>query len=273
MPAALDRGQETGPFRAPIDVMTMQAADNPILRTREVTRRFGGLTAVNKVSLALATGEIRALIGPNGAGKTSLFNLITGVLPCSSGEIEFKGRQIQHLPPFRRFKLGMARSFQLVNLFADLSVEQNIRVAVQAALKRTTHPFEWISPKAVEQKMQEILDRFRWIKDPSEKAGSLNYAEQKKLETLMALTSDPELLLLDEPTAGIDEDDIAMMIEMIMSSAQDRTILLTDHDIRFVMKIAGRITVLDQGSIIADGTPEEIAADPLVDEVYFGGTS
>lgn len=251
----------------------MQATDGAILRVRDVTRRFGGLTAVNKVSLALAPGEIRALIGPNGAGKTSLFNLITGVLPCSSGQIEFKGRQIEHLPPFRRFKLGMARSFQLVNLFADLTVEENIRVAVQAALKRTTHPFEWVSPGAVEERMQEILERFRWIRDPSEKAGSLNYAEQKKLETLMALTSDPELLLLDEPTAGIDENDIALMIEMIMSSAEDRTILLTDHDIRFVMKIAERITVLDQGSIIADGTPEEIAANPLVDEVYFGGAS
>ena len=248
----------------------MQATDGAILQVRDVTRRFGGLTAVNKVSLALATGEIRALIGPNGAGKTSLFNLITGVLPCSSGRIEFKGMQIEHLPPFRRFKLGMARSFQIVNLFADLTVEENIRIAVQAALKRTTHPFEWVSPKAVEQKMREILDRFRWIKDPSEKAGSLNYAEQKKLETLMALTSDPELLLLDEPTAGIDEDDIALMIDMIMSSAEDRTILLTDHDIRFVMKIADRVTVLDQGSVIADGTPEEIAANPVVDEVYFG---
>ena len=251
----------------------MHATDGAILQVRNVTRRFGGLTAVNKVSLALTTGEIRALIGPNGAGKTSLFNLITGVLPCSSGQIEFKGRRIEHLPPFRRFKMGMARSFQIVNLFADLSVEENIRVAVQAALKRVTHPFEWISHTAVEQKMQEILDRFRWIKDPSEKAGSLNYAEQKKLETLMALTSDPELLLLDEPTAGIDEDDIALMIDMIMSSAENRTILLTDHDIRFVMKIAQRVTVLDQGSIIADGTPEEIAANPVVDEVYFGGTS
>ena len=251
----------------------MQSTDGAILQVRDVTRRFGGLTAVNKVSLTLTKGEIRALIGPNGAGKTSLFNLITGVLPCSSGQIEFKGRRIEHLPPFRRFKLGMARSFQIVNLFADLTVEENIRIAVQAALKRTTHPFEWVSHKAVERKMQEILARFRWIKDPSEKAGSLNYAEQKKLETLMALTSDPELLLLDEPTAGIDEDDIALMIDMIMSSAENRTILLTDHDIRFVMKIANRITVLDQGSIIAEGTPGEIAANPMVDEVYFGGAN
>ena len=249
----------------------MQATADPILRTRNVTRRFGGLTAVNQVSLELTPGEIRALIGPNGAGKTSLFNLITGVLPCSSGQIEFKGERIEHLPPFRRSKLGMARSFQVVNLFADLTVEENVRVAVQAALKRRTHPFEWISPRAVEQRTQDVLERFRWIKDPFETAGSLNYAEQKKLETLMALTSDPELLLLDEPTAGIDEDDIALMIEMIASSAQNRTILLTDHDIRFVMKIAHRVTVLDQGSIIADGSPEEIAANPAVDEVYFGG--
>ncbi len=251
----------------------MQQTPSAILRARDVTRQFGGLTAVNKVNLALTRGEIRALIGPNGAGKTSLFNLITGVLPCSSGEIEFKGARIEHLPPFRRFKLGMARSFQIVNLFADLTVEQNIRVAVQAALKRWTHPFEWVSPARVEHRMEEILDQFRWIKDPLEKAGSLNYAEQKKLETLMALTSEPELLLLDEPTAGIDEDDIALMIDMIVSSAQDRTILLTDHDIRFVMKIADRITVLDQGSVIAEGTPEEIAANPVVDEVYFGGES
>ncbi len=246
--------------------------DAAILEVHNVTRQFGGLTAVNKVSLSLVPGEIRALIGPNGAGKTSLFNLISGVLPCSSGQIRFKGEDITHLPSYRRFKLGMGRSFQIVNLFADLTVEENVRIAVQAALKRTTHPFEWIDHKAVLQRMQDVLAQFNWIKDAQAKAGSLNYAEQKKLETLMALTSNPDLLLLDEPTAGIDEEDIALMIEMIVSSSENRTILLTDHDIRFVMKIADRITVLDQGAIIAEGTPEEIAANPLVDEVYFGGS-
>ena len=248
----------------------MQTADK-ILEVKGVTRRFGGLTAVDQVSLSLVPGEIRALIGPNGAGKTSLFNLISGVLKCSSGQILFKDEEITHLPSYRRCKLGMGRSFQIVNLFADLTVQENVRIAVQAALKRTTHPFERVDHKAVLQRMQEILARFQWIRDPSVKAGSLNYAEQKKLETLMALTSDPDLLLLDEPTAGIDEDDIALMIDMIISSSENRTILLTDHDIRFVMKIADRITVLDQGAVIADGTPEEIAANPLVDEVYFGG--
>lgn len=248
-----------------------QASAPPILRVRDVTRRFGGLTAVNRVSMDLARGEIRALIGPNGAGKTSLFNLVTGVLPVSSGQIEFNGERIEHLPPFRRYKLGIARSFQVVNLFAESTVEENLRIAVQASLKRAAHPFEWVSPRAVDEKTAAMLARYRWIKDPSAATGSLNYAEQRKLEVLMALASDPELLLLDEPTAGIDEEDIALMIEMITSSAESRTVLLTDHDIPFVMKIAGRITVLDQGTIIADGPPGEVAANPVVDEVYFGG--
>lgn len=243
-----------------------------ILNVENATRRFGGLTAVNQANLTLRRGEIRALIGPNGAGKTSLFNLVTGVLKCTSGHIKFKGEEITHLPSYKRFKLGIGRSFQIVNLFTDLTVEENVRIGMQAALKKTSHPLERVDPAAIERKTQEILDEFQWFKDPSTKAGSLIYAEQKKLETLMALTSDPELLLLDEPTAGIDEDDINVMVDMIRSSSANRTILLTDHDIRFVMAIADRISVLDQGTVIAEGTPEEVAANPKVDEVYFGGS-
>lgn len=245
---------------------------NAVLRVEDATRRFGGLTAVNKANLTLQAGEIRALIGPNGAGKTSLFNLVTGVLKCTSGRIEFKGQEISHLPPYRRIKLGIGRSFQIVNLFTDLSVEENVRIGMQAALKKTTHPLEWVDQRVIKRKTHEILDKFEWFNNPSTKAGSLIYAEQKKLETLMALTSDPDLLLLDEPTAGIDEDDINVMVDMIRSSSANRTILLTDHDIKFVMAIADRISVLDQGTIIAEGTPEEVAANPRVDEVYFGGT-
>jgi branched-chain amino acid transport system ATP-binding protein len=251
--------------------MSLQSSE-VILRVENATRRFGGLTAVDNASLELRTGEIRALIGPNGAGKTSLFNLVTGVLKCTSGRIQFKGREISHLPSYRRFKLGIGRSFQIVNLFTDLTVEENVRIGVQAALKKTTHPVEWVDPRAVERRTQEILDEFKWFRDPSVKAGALIYAEQKKLETLMALTSDPELLLLDEPTAGIDETDINIMVDMIRVSSRNRTILLTDHDIRFVMAIADRISVLDQGAIIVEGTPQEVAADPKVDEIYFGGS-
>ena len=244
-----------------------------ILQVEEVTRRFGGLTAVNQVNLTLQAGEIRALIGPNGAGKTSLFNLITGVLSCSSGRIRFKGEEIAHLPPYKRFKLGIGRSFQLVNLFTDLTVEENVHVAMLAALKRKTHPLERVQRKEIERGTEETLARFQWFKDRSAKAGSLIYAEQKKLETLMALTSEPDLLLLDEPTAGIDEDDIGLMVDMIQASAQNRTVLLTDHDTRFVMKIADKITVMDQGAVIAEGSPAEIAANPKVDEVYMGGSA
>lgn len=242
-----------------------------ILQIQNVSRRFGGLTAVNQVNLSLRTGEIRALIGPNGAGKTSLFNLITGVLRCTSGRIQFKGKEISHLPSYKRFKLGIGRSFQVVNLFTNLTVEQNVQIAVQAALKKKTHPLECIDSKTIERRTDQTLTRFQWFKDRLAKAGSLIYAEQKKLETLMALASEPDLLLLDEPTAGIDENDISVMVDMIRSSSESRTVLLTDHDVRFVMKIADRITVLDQGAIIAEGTPDEIATNPKVDEVYIGG--
>lgn len=249
----------------------MQAVGE-ILRIRDATRTFGGLTAVNHVNLTLQSGEIRALIGPNGAGKTSLFNLITGVLKCTAGGMQFKGEEIAHLPPYRRFKLGIGRSFQLVNLFTNLTVDQNIQIAVQGALKKKTHPLERINRKDIEQRTDETLNRFQWFKNRAAKAGSLIYAEQKKLETLMALTSEPDLLLLDEPTAGIDEDDINLMVDMIRLSSESRTVLLTDHDVRFVMKIADTVTVMDQGQIIAEGSPDEIAGNPKVDEVYIGGS-
>lgn len=247
-------------------------ANDAILRVENVSRRFGGLTAVKNVNLTVGAGEIRALIGPNGAGKTSLFNLVAGALKCSSGSIQFKGQDISDLHAYQRFKLGIGRSFQIVNLFADHTVLENVRLGVQGALKKTTHPLERVSPRAIELKTNELFERYKWFRDPLAKAGSLIYAEQKKLETLMALTSNPDLLLLDEPAAGIDENDINIMIEMIRSLADHRTVLLTDHDIKFVMAIADRISVLDQGSIIAEGSPEEVAANPKVEEVYFGGS-
>lgn len=248
-------------------------SSDPILETKKVTIRFGGLTAVNCVDFQLRKGEIRALIGPNGAGKTTLFNLVTGVLRPNSGGVFFKGREISKLPPYRRIKLGMGRSFQLVNLFPELTVEKNIEIAIQASLKKKHHPFERMDRKKVKKRTKEFLAEFRWIENPLIEGGALIYAEQKKLETLLALASDPELLLLDEPSAGVDEDDIHLIIDMITKISKNRTILLTDHDIKFVMKIADRITVMDQGSIIAEGLPSEIAVDPKVNEVYFGGTS
>ncbi|RJX28349.1 MAG: ABC transporter ATP-binding protein [Desulfarculus sp.] len=243
----------------------------PILETRDLLLHFGGVVATDHVSFGLPEGQVRALIGPNGAGKTSFFNLLTGVLRPQGGRIFFKGRDITHMPPYRRVKLGIGRSFQVVNLFPELTVKENVQIAVQASLKQKNHLFERVERQEISRRTDEILSQYEWIRDPDQEAGALIYPEQKKLETILALALEPELVLLDEPTAGVDENDIGLITDMINTLSQNRTILLTDHDIKFVMKIAQRITVMDQGRIISEGTPSEVASDPRVDECYFGG--
>jgi branched-chain amino acid transport system ATP-binding protein len=227
--------------------------------------------AINDVSFSLPAGEIRAIIGPNGAGKTTFFNLVTGVFKPTAGEVFFKGEDITDLPSYKRVKLGIGRSFQVVNLFPDLSVEKNLHIAVQASLKRKSNPFESVNRDEIHNRADELLAKYHWIQDPHMSAGALIYPEQKKLETLMALVQEPELILLDEPTAGVDENDIGLISEMIGDVSQNCTILLTDHDIKFVLKMAHKITVLNSGCIIAEGTPSYVAQDPKVDEVYYGG--
>ncbi|MEW5723718.1 MAG: ABC transporter ATP-binding protein [Thermodesulfobacteriota bacterium] len=244
----------------------------PVLTTESLTLKFGGLTAVNRVNLTLEQGETRVLIGPNGAGKTSLFNLITGMLKPTSGRIFFQGREITGQPPYRRIKLGMGRSFQLVNLFPKLTVRKNIEIAVQASLKARVSPFELVNRRRIALLAEEVLERYEWESDPEVRAGVLVYGDQKKLETVMALVSEPDLLLLDEPAAGVDEKEIGKIIATIKAKSEGRTVLITDHDIKFVMKIADRITVMDQGSVIAEGSPAEIACNPRVEEIYLGGT-
>ncbi|MEW5912431.1 MAG: ABC transporter ATP-binding protein [Thermodesulfobacteriota bacterium] len=247
------------------------APDAPILETRDLLLHFGGVVATDHVSFVLPAGQVRALIGPNGAGKTSFFNLLTGVLKPQGGQIFFKGRDITRLPPYQRVKLGIGRSFQVVNLFPQLTVKENVQIAVQASLKKKNHLFERVEREEITRRTEELLSRYEWIPDPDQEAGALIYPEQKKLETILALALEPELVLLDEPTAGVDENDIGLITEMIHALSQNRTILLTDHDIKFVMKIAQRITVMDQGRIISEGTPSEVAGDSRVDECYFGG--
>jgi len=245
----------------------------PILETKELTRRFGGLAAIDCVDLSLEKGEIRALIGPNGAGKTTLFNLITGVLRPTSGKIFFRGRDITALPPYRRVKLGIGRSFQLINIFPELSVRANVGIAVQAYFKKATSPLEIVDREAIRSRTEEILEKFEWAGRLNVIAGALTHAEQKKLETILAIASEPELLLLDEPTAGLDEDEISHTIGLIKDTSKNRTVLLTEHDIKFVMKIATRVTVLHQGKIIAEGPPSEISENREVEEAYLGGAA
>jgi branched-chain amino acid transport system ATP-binding protein len=242
-----------------------------ILETKDLTRRFGGLTAIDGVNFILGKGEIRALIGPNGAGKTTLFNLITGVLKPTSGKVFFKERDITTLPPYQRIKLGIGRSFQLINIFPELSVMANVEIAVQAYFKKATSPLEIVDRKAIRSRTEEILEKFEWSGKLNVNAGTLTHAEQKRLETILAIASEPELLLLDEPAAGLDEDEISHIITLIKDTSENRTVFLTDHDIKFIMKIATKITVLHQGRIIAEGLPSEISENKEVQEAYFGG--
>lgn len=250
--------------------MTPKSAD-PLLETKDLLLHFGGVIATDHVSFRLAQKQVTAIIGPNGAGKTTFFNLITGVLKPQKGTIYFKNKDITKYPAYKRVKLGIGRSFQVVNVFPELTVRENIQIAMQASLKKKNHFWEKVDRREIKKKTDDLLNKYDWIRDPETLAGALIYPEQKKLETILALALNPELILLDEPTAGVDENDISLITEMINSLSRDHTILLTDHDIKFVMKLAERVVVLDQGRIIADGTPKEVAGDPKVDECYFGG--
>ena len=242
-----------------------------ILTTEALSRHFGGLKANTDINFSLRIGEIRAIIGPNGAGKTTFFNLITGVLRPSSGKVFFKGSDITNLHPYQRVKLGIGRSFQSVNLFPDISIRENIELAVQPYYKKKTNPFEVIDRKKIKRHVQEILEKFEWEGNAQLKAGSLAHADQKKLETMLAVACNPDLLLLDEPTAGLDEEETQYVVKLIKEMAKDTTILLTDHDVQFVMDTATKISVLRQGEIIAEGSPAEITANQQVQEAYFGG--
>jgi branched-chain amino acid transport system ATP-binding protein len=249
-------------------------SENPtmtILETQGLTRRFGGLTAVENVEFSLRKGEIRAIIGPNGAGKTTFFNLITGMLKPTSGKIFFKGGDISTLPPYRRVKLGIGRSFQLINIFPELSIRENVEIAVQARFKKRTSPLEIVDRGMVRRWSQDLVARFEWTEESKVKAGTLTHAGQKKLETILALASEPELLLLDEPTAGMDESEMSFTIDLIKDTSKNRTVLLTDHDVKFIMRIATQITVLHQGKIIAEGLPLDISRNREVEEAYLGG--
>lgn len=254
------------------EISQNERAGDCILETKNIFVQFGGLMAVNDVDFALPHGQIRAIIGPNGAGKTTFFNLITGLHKVKSGQIFFKGRDITNLPPYKRVKLGIGRSFQVVNLFSDLSVEKNVQIAVQASLKEKNGPFERVDRGEISRRTEQLLATYEWIPDPTLLAGALIYPEQKKLETLMALALEPELILLDEPSAGVDENDIWLITEMIRTVSRHCTVLLTDHDIKFVLNMADRITVFDHGCVLAEGTPAEIVNDQRVNEIYYGGS-
>jgi branched-chain amino acid transport system ATP-binding protein len=248
-----------------------------LLEATSLNKRFGGLQAVGDVSFTVGSGMIKALIGPNGAGKTTLFNLLTGVIPPDSGKILFDGSEIQGFKPFRVARLGMARTFQHIRLFAGMSVIENIMVG------RHTHsrsgfisgmlslPWTWKEERSIREKSFEIMDFLSLSEFSDNEAASLPYGKQRIVEIGRALACEPKLLLLDEPAAGLNMRETAEMAKLI-SKIRDMgiTVLLVEHDMSLVMNISDEIVVLSYGQKIADDRPLAIQKNPDVIRVYLG---
>jgi len=254
----------------------------PILSVKKLTKSFGGLTAVSNVNMTIHQGELIGLIGPNGAGKTTIFNLLTGVYVPSSGTVELdigngmKG--LNNLKPYKVTACGVARTFQNIRLFKDLTVFDNVRIAMHKNVKYGLMatflrlPSYYKEEKIIEEKALELLKIFKLDSKKDELAKNLPYGEQRRLEIARALATNPSLLLLDEPAAGMNPNETAELTDLIqwIRKQFNLTILLIEHDMSLVMKICERIYVLDYGTIIAEGKPEEIKKNKRVIEAYLG---
>ncbi len=232
-----------------------------LLSVRGLTRDFDGLRAVDGVDLDIGEGEVRALIGPNGAGKTTLVGMIAGRIAPSAGRMAFGGRDITHMPTHRRMRLGMAYTFQITSVFAGLSVVENVTLAARRRARGA----------AVGSAVAAALDRVGLGDRGAEMAGDLAYGHQRLLEIAMGIAQRPRLLILDEPTQGLAEGEIAGFGRLVRDLAGETTILLIEHNMDVVMALAGRITVMDAGRVLAEGTPGEIHANRAVQAAYLGG--
>jgi branched-chain amino acid transport system ATP-binding protein len=244
-----------------------------VLEVRNVSKRFGRLAAVRDVSLSVPKGELRAIIGPNGAGKTTLFNLISGFFRPSAGTISFDGRDITALPVHRRVTLGMARTFQITEIFPELSVFENVRISTEVAGGfRLRAWMDRTERNDIERRVMETLKLAGLEAKADRLVGELAHGDQRAAEIAMALSLKPHLLLLDEPTAGMGDQETYEITQLIRRLHRDGklTIVLIEHDMRVVFHLADRISVLDQGALLADGTPPEIAANEAVQAAYLG---
>ncbi len=241
------------------------------LQVTGLSRNFGSLRAVNNVSLRVEPGERRAIIGPNGAGKTTFFNLVSGAIPVSAGSIRLGNRDVTRLPDWRRVRLGLSRTFQRNNLFTSLPVFENVRLAVQRPqgvsydLLRSAR-----SHTGINDRVGEILEQVGLSARAKTVVANLSYGEQRQLEIALALATEPTILLLDEPTAGMSVAETGRMITLIERLPPGLTLLIVEHDMEVVFAIAQRITVLHLGQVLTEGEPAQIKGDPQVREVYFG---
>ena len=240
-----------------------------LLRTEELTIRFGGLTALNRVNFAVARGEVRAIIGPNGAGKSTFFNCLTGALRPSSGVIRFAGDDITGLPPNKISQKGIARSYQITNILPNATTLENARIAAQSRRHGWSLLTHYRSHRHIIEKAEAALDAVGLLAKAGELAANLSHGEQRTLEIAIALATEPQLLCLDEPTAGMSAAETRETMQLVRRIAKDLTILIVEHDMQVVMELADRITVLHHGEILAEGSPAEIQKNPRVREVYL----
>jgi branched-chain amino acid transport system ATP-binding protein len=235
----------------------------------DLTVRFGGLTALNQVNFAVGRDEIRAIIGPNGAGKSTFFNCLTGVLRPSSGHILFNGGEITGLPPDRISHRGIARSYQITNILPNATTLENVRIAAQSRRHGWSLLAHHRAYRDIIEKAEAVLEAVGLLSKANELAANLSHGEQRNLEVGIALATEPQLLCLDEPTAGMSAAETRDTLALVRSIAKNLTILIVEHDMQVVMGLAQRITVLHYGEILAEGTPVEIQQNPGVLEVYL----
>jgi branched-chain amino acid transport system ATP-binding protein len=244
---------------------------NAAVEVQELTKMFGGVRAVNGVSLSVSPGERRALIGPNGAGKTTLFHCITGTLQVSSGQVSLHGYDVTRLPEHRRTLLGMGRTFQITNVFTDLTASENLTLAVVGTDRR-----KWVMSRAVAAYpalREQVLAGLAAVglRDRADHPVKLlSYGERRQLELALALGAQPKVLFLDEPCAGLSSSERQRIFSMVRALPREITVVLIEHDMDVALGVADRVTVMNRGQVMAEGTPEQIQADPQVRDVYFG---
>lgn len=254
--------------------MALNDQETPLVETRGLSVRFGGNLAVNGVDLKVEPYGLKSIIGPNGAGKTTLFNLISGQYRPTSGEVFFKGQPVTRLSPADRARLGIGRSFQLTNIFPALTVLENVRLALQSRKRvglvfwRYYRTYRDLEEEAYNL-LKQVLLEYRW----ADEASTLTHGDQRKLEMAILLGLDPELLLLDEPTAGMSLEEVPAILEIIrdIKAARNRTILLVEHKFDMIMALSDSIAVLKEGRLICDDTPEAVSRNEEVLEAYLGG--
>lgn len=241
-----------------------------ILEARHVGKRFGRFNALTDISVKFRAGELSAIIGPNGAGKSTFFNIMSGVLPPTTGQVLFHGDDVSNLPQHEYARRGIAKSFQITNVFKQLTAHENVRVAAQMRVSR----FDFLMPRSrlleSAQQADALLERVGLADLRHRTAADMAHGQQRALEVAMALAADPQLLLMDEPTAGMSPQETVVMMELITDLASERTVILVEHKMKLVMGICRRLIVLHHGEFLAEGSPDDIRANEDVRRVYLG---